>query len=1099
MRAGNRSATQLLNKVLWCKLVGERFRSNEIVEDARGDQPMDLHLYPTSLSRDRAMRAATRAYGLLFDHCHFTYAELIERLYRSEGLPGRLIEPPAQTVFVRHSLTAMLGEAPSPGLVAEYRGAINELKEAGVAVEDFASSIDLLDPTVSPITRQALHRLLEVLRDYQSSLARAGLVDQADQVLAVLFRLRQHLTDGTKPALLHGVRRIIVHDVYHLSLVHYALVSLLIKLADEGGMLQHFSSGSNIDAMTFAEFTWQRFVADESLAALVLPEFARPRPRGGNLEALSERLFTSGPMQSIEPDGTFTVVAAPGRAREVEIITRRIRELLGRGVSAEQIAIVVRNLDQYGDLLESICRRYGIPLWFRRGMPLFHVPLTKMVFSVLELANSTYPRAALLKLLTSSYLRPEGTWPDDVVGLVNAVGYLDRTHAPLPALLDAYVRRRPPNEADIQKLNALGNWVETLQRMLDDFVEHPGPFLAYLEILKSILTQLGFFRAMGMHPDVPLHVVQRDREAMRLLFDTLWTGAEAMRLLGDASLAFADFHLLAIDLLRDVTLDQPLPTEGCVRVLGIQDTLGLEFDHVFIPGLADTEFPRHYTEHPVLDDSARHALNPAARAVLAKKFAGVLDRRLLGKVLLTTAEKAREEPLLFFLALETANQTCILSYPTRTANGEVIFASTFVDEVLGHFRDTDDQMQLIERPPALPSVPPPTQCLEPGELLRWAAMTWGMAGVETRGGSSALEAALRTHGIKLERLRALASIEGLRKGYLLSSSATVDLDPAPFGDIGRRIDLRRRFVDLQRPWSPTMLEDAAACPFAFFSEHVLRLAPRVAPDYDVSPATLGELAHRILAEFFHIEPPREVSAAVQRMRAVAGQVLAEHSQRPTCGHPGFWHLRQAELLAVLEDLAAYLAIQPPDGFRTRYHECDLTGEIPCGSWSVALKGRLDRVAVREGPSGITGVLVQDFKYSGNIARFRQRLGLESLGRSSFQLPVYLYLTRQRLAQDGYQVPPDAELHFQYLLLKDPKRKAWDAEVDHSFFEPAQVGGLAHGMQRIIEQAVAGRFAPRPMEPKLTCTHCSYGALCRYWTSGAGAEAWRDDGEAEAET
>ena len=72
---------------------------------------MDLHLYPTTLSRDRAMRDRTRR-GLLFDHHYFTYVELSERLFRSEGLPGRLIEPATQTVFVRHSLTASLGEAP---------------------------------------------------------------------------------------------------------------------------------------------------------------------------------------------------------------------------------------------------------------------------------------------------------------------------------------------------------------------------------------------------------------------------------------------------------------------------------------------------------------------------------------------------------------------------------------------------------------------------------------------------------------------------------------------------------------------------------------------------------------------------------------------------------------------------------------------------------------------------------------------------------------------------------------------------------------------------------------------------------------------------
>jgi ATP-dependent helicase/DNAse subunit B len=1058
---------------------------------------MDLHLHPTTLSRDRAMRATTRAHGLLFDHRHFTYAELSERLYRSEGLPERLIELAAQTVFVRRSLTTTLGATPSPGLVAEYRGVIDELKGAGLGVEDFAAGIEWLDPGVSPTTHQALRRLLEVFRCYQSHLAQAELVDRGDQDLAILFRLRQHLTDGTKPAWLHGIQRIVVHDVYHLSLVHYALVSLLIKLADEGGVLQHFSSGLNVDAVTFAEFTWQRFVADESLAALVLPEFARPRPRGGNLEALSERLFSRGTVgEAVTPDGMFMIIAAPGRAREVEIIARRIRELLARDVFPERLAIVVRNLDLYGDLLESVCRRYRIPLWFRRGLPLFHVPLTKTMFSLLELADSTYPRAALLKILTSSYLRPDEAWPHDVVGLVNAVGYLDRSHAPLPELLNAHVRRQQPSEAELQKITALASWVEVLQTALDDLVGQPRSFLAYLESLKSLLTQLGVFRAMGMHPTVPLHVIQRDREALQALFNTLWTGAEALRLLGDEPLAFQEFRLLTIDLLREVTLDHPRQTEGAVYVLGVQDVLGLDFDHIFVPGLADTEFPRHYSEHPVLDDSARRALNPVARAVLAEKFLGLLDRRLLSRILLTTADKAREEPLFFFLALEAANQTCVLSYPTRTANGEAIFPSIFVDEVQRHFREVDGQVEVIQRPPALPSVPLPSQCLEAGELLRRAAMAWGITGGATSGGElTALDKVLHSRGVKVERLRALAWIEGVRKGYLLSSGPAEDCDPAPFGDIGRQIDLRGRFLDPQRPWSPTMLEDAAACPFAFFSKHVLQLASRTEPDYDVSPATLGELAHDILAEFFHTETPRDATAAVQHMRAIAGHVLAQHCHDPGLGHPGFWHVRRAELMAVLDDLAAYLAIRQPEGYRTRYHERELTGVVACGSWPIPLKGRVDRVAVREGPSGIEAILIQDFKYSGNIGQYRGRLELEALGQSSFQLPVYLYLTLQQLAQDGYRVAPEVELHLQYLLLKDPKRKAWDAAVSRHFFAPGQVGGFLHGLQRLAELAIAGHFMPQPLESKQTCTYCSYAALCRYWTSGAGAETGRDHGSA----
>ena len=97
------------------------------------------------------------------------------------------------------------------------------------------------------------------------------------------------------------------------------------------------------------------------------------------------------------------------------------------------------------------------------------------------------------------------------------------------------MRRQQPSEADTWQDRGAGDWIEALQTVLDDLVANSRPFLAYLESLKSLLTQLGVFRAMGMQPEVPLHVVQRDREAIRLIFDTLWTGAEAFHVLGDAS------------------------------------------------------------------------------------------------------------------------------------------------------------------------------------------------------------------------------------------------------------------------------------------------------------------------------------------------------------------------------------------------------------------------------------------------------------------------------------------------------------------------------------------------------------------------------------
>jgi len=1052
---------------------------------------MDLHLYPNALSRDRARREAVRAQGILFDHRHFTYPELFERLYRAQGLLRRPMEAAAQNMFVHHSVAAVMGTSPSPGLVSAYRDVLNELKGTGLEVADFTRCVALMAPELSSSARAALQRLQQIFERYQRCLAQAELVDRGDRDLAVLALLGEHTATGTMPTLLQGIRRVILHDVYQLSLVHYALVSLLLKLAEDGGVLQHFSDGMNVEAVTYAEFTWQRFVADESLASHVLPEFAMRLRQGGTLEALSERLFTSGPpAELLVPDDTLAVVAAPGRAREVESIARDVRQLLAYGVSPDQIAIVVRNLDQYGELFESVFRRYRIPAWFRRGTPLFHLPLVKTMFSLLELADSAYPRQALLKLLSSTYFRPGKDWPDDIVGLVNAAGYLDRTHVPLQRLLDEYVGRLQPGDADVNRVKALREWVEVLQLALDDFIAAPRSFLAYLEAFKRLLVQLGLFRVLGMQPDVPLYVIQRDREALRQTFETLHEGAEALHLLGDPPLAFAEFRLLAIDLLREMTLAQPVRDDGAVRVLGVRDVLGLDFDVVFVPGLADTEFPQHYSEHPVLDDAARRALNRAAQVVLAERYAGVLDRRLLTKPFLTTGETAREEPLFFFLALQAANQRCVLSYPTRTPEGETVFPSMFIDEVLRHFRPDDAGKPLVKPIPTLPSVPPPAQCLEPGELLRRAALAWRTTDAPADlAASAALDAALASQGVRVERLRQLAAVEGARKRYLLDTASATHIDAAPFGDIGRTIDLQSRFLDPDRPWSPTMLEDAAACPFSFFAKHVLRLSPRAEPDYDTSPLVLGELAHDILAEFWKVDPPRDARAAVQHMRRLAEARLATHTPRARLGHPGFWEVRKAELLAVLEDVAASIAEAQGDVYRTSYLEREMTGVTARGPWSIWLKGRVDRVAIRQGPLGISGVLVQDFKYSSAAERYRALVKPEALGKSSFQLPIYLVLALQQLQQDGHRVQEDAELLLEYLLLKDPERKVGGLQIERAMLAAESPDGLFDGVQRLMEQAIAGRFVPQPAEGKQTCTYCSYAALCRYWTSGVGAEAW----------
>src|SRR5439155_44448 len=82
------------------------------------------------------------------------------------------------------------------------------------------------------------------------------------------------------------------------------------------------------------------------------------------------------------PDGSIRVGVGPSRYREVEAAGRAIRARLEQGAPPERIALLARDLGVYGDLIEDVCRRYRIPVYFRKGRPLVANGLVKACLDV---------------------------------------------------------------------------------------------------------------------------------------------------------------------------------------------------------------------------------------------------------------------------------------------------------------------------------------------------------------------------------------------------------------------------------------------------------------------------------------------------------------------------------------------------------------------------------------------------------------------------------------------------------------------------------------------------------------------------------------------
>ncbi|HET6370635.1 MAG TPA: hypothetical protein VFG95_05520, partial [Nitrospiria bacterium] len=584
---------------------------------------MEMHLYPSRLSQRRALEEAVTRREVILGEPHLTYPDFFERLYLELRLGPPPIGSSARKIFLQHTVAKARTDPPDenserkqvhhPGLIAEYGEAISELKRAALLPDDLRETWRGLSG--SDLVEAEEIRLLDgVYRAYQGLLDRLGVVDEEERDLRLLQYLRQNLRRVPEIPCLKGVERLVLHNLYHLSLVDHAILSCLIRTLPAGATLIYFTRSENVTATQFAERTWQRFVEDEALADAALPEFALARRRRGNLDEVQQRLFLfpDRPDPIREEDGSVEVWSAAGRDREVEEIGREIRRLIDGGTPPERIAVLIRNLDRYAEPMEEVARRFRIPVALRRQTPLFHLPIVKWVFSLLELPAAGFERAAFLKVLASGYLSWEHGKAAEAAGLLHGSDYLRPDLKPIEDCLSS----------DDMFAREIGERAAEIRMRLDALSRTMGGFRTFVAGAAELIDSLSVPKNLVLNASTPLFLLERDRRGLDALFEVLEETARIFDRLGNKPLRYADFLAFASQEVAAETLPDQTVSDGAVAVLGVGDVLGLTFDVVFLPGLVDTEFPTIARENLVLSDRAKRHLNRTARAVLPDRHAG---------------------------------------------------------------------------------------------------------------------------------------------------------------------------------------------------------------------------------------------------------------------------------------------------------------------------------------------------------------------------------------------------------------------------------------------------------------------------------------------
>jgi ATP-dependent helicase/DNAse subunit B len=1079
-----------------------------------------LMIVPTAVRR-RATESrllAESAGGVLVRPGVLTLDEVAERLLTDAGQPVRRVTPLARLSVIRECLdglgprpAAVLGRARgTPGLVAALDALFYELKVARVDPDAFGRALGAAG-LASP-----RNRALAVLYDaYQKTILGRGLYDDAgrfwhaaalvaDGRLGTFDRLAILVVDGFTdfaPAQLDVIQ----------GLADRAARTLVTLTCEAGAERRDLFGPTERTRQRLRERFGKRLreVPADDPAALP-PDLAR----------LGRRLFAP-PSGAARPEaqGAIRVIRAAGRTREVEEVARQVADLL-RPAGADRdgaaaaparngsrlrttIGVLARSLDDYGPLVREVFPRYGLPFRVDQRRALADCPVVRAAVALLRLQAEDYAYRALARVLKSNYFRPEAFGADPGVARA-AVAFAREanvwqgraSYARGFAYLEGVARRAgqavdesgdfalDPQEAErrIERLGRARALLDALFAALD--LPERATRAAFAERVAAIVRGAGLWEAVLDDPDRARQA--RDGKALQA-FDEVLGEVALLARDGRAETSRGAFLAELEQGLGQARIPAEEPADAPVVVMGVEEGRALGFDHVFLLGLAEKEFPRRGRRHPFFDD--------AERADLARRGVALPD----------SAHAAEEEMLLFYLAVTRAGRSLTLAYPSLDAQGRPALASHYLDEVEGLFAPRPEGG-------ALPLAEAGTRDLDlAAERLRSdrELLAATMFSLWKPGGAAHPRDDLAVLNALLGRPRdAEAAAPGRPATPVLTGQAAetalaglaVEWERehgdafGPFDGVLGAADLADQFsrrFPAEETTSAGRLDAFGTCPFAFFARHLLDLKPAKEPSPDLGPLDVGLIYHGLLERFFTAlaaKPFEGLLAAENRDAACdllerTAAAYFEHLEKDgRIGSAALWRIQRRNILRDLTHLVDW-HVAKLGGWRAAHCEVPFG---PAGRGPARPPGRREAIAIAgpHGPVRIAGRIdridreaegdglqVIDYKSGGAPTRKAMAAG------TSFQLPVYLWALAELLgvALDSRRV----EAFF--LPIRSPARsgRLWNRDAK---------GNAVDGMDRALERAATyihrfidamrgGRF---PVYPRAACPgHCDFDGICRY--------------------
>jgi ATP-dependent helicase/nuclease subunit B len=636
-------------------------------------------------------------------------------------------------------------------------------------------------------------------------------------------------------------------------------------------------------------------------------------------------------------DHSLTFFSAPGEGRESIEIARRVLREAHRGVSFDEMAVLVRSPHHYAGLLEHALARAEIPAWFDRGIRRPH-PAGRAFLALLACAAEQLSAARFAEYLSLAQvpaaIATTPAWVPSVDEALARTSELDGDEAgdEARALAD-----EPPDSSErvvVGTLRAPWRWekllVETkvigqtterwarrlegyrreLERRLREASRDDGGE-ARAEAIERELEQLDHLRAfalpiiehMASWPDKGTWGEWLDR------FDALAprvlrTPTHVQRVLADLR-PMADVGPIDLDEARRVLSERLLTLEaepparryGRVFVGTPHQARGRRFRVVFVPGLAERMFPQKPREDALLLDEVRERLD----ALLPQN-----------------PQRSAAERALLQIAVGAASERLYISYPRiELSESRARVPSFYALDVMRAATGRVPHHELLEE-----------RAREAGDAsLAWPAPSQPEDAIDDQEHDLAVlrrllderdPDAVKGHAhylLKLNECLRRSVVDRWARGGRRWSANDGLTRITPF--TSDALAARRLTV---RPYSLSALQKFSACPYQFVLAAFYRLQPYEVPEplQRMDPLTRGSLFHEMQASFFRLLQARNMlpvtAATVAEARRVLDQIVDEVAAKARDElAPAVERVWEDETAAIRRDLRAWLDYLARDG------------------------------------------------------------------------------------------------------------------------------------------------------------------------------------------